>query len=156
MLENDHWYHRHKRLEAWEMAPQGLALKHEASHILEDWEKFGCPTKTGRDWTLNKIQAAIDRGPHKSALEPATIAHFAEEVANKVKKGHARTILWDDIKENHLGKLKLSPVAAIPHKSRAYRSSWTYLLHYASRTAGSYRWSTIRQKSGHQRAQLTN
>jgi len=122
MLENDHWRHCIKVAEAREMAPQGLALTHEAPHILADWEKFGCPTKTGRDWTLDEIQAAIDRGPHKSALEPATIAHFAEEVADKVKKGQARTFLWDDIKQNHPRKLKVSPVAAIPHKSRAYRS----------------------------------
>jgi hypothetical protein len=37
MLENDHWYRCQKTSEAREMAPQGLALKHEAAHILEDW-----------------------------------------------------------------------------------------------------------------------
>jgi hypothetical protein len=93
LLPGDHWEHRHKTAEAREMAPQTLALEHEAATILEDWEKFGCPTKTGRDWTLNEIQAAIDRGPHKSALEPEAIAHFAEEVADKVKKGQARVVL---------------------------------------------------------------
>ncbi len=31
-------------------------------------------------------------------------------------------VLWDDIKTNHPRQLKVSPVAAIPHKSRAYRS----------------------------------
>jgi hypothetical protein len=31
-------------------------------------------------------------------------------------------VLWDDIKSNHPRQLKVSPVAAIPHKSRAYRS----------------------------------
>ena len=31
-------------------------------------------------------------------------------------------VLWDDIKDNHPCQLKVSPVAAIPHKSRAYRS----------------------------------
>ena len=104
------------------MAPQGLALQHEAAGILADWESFGCPTQTGRDWSLDEIQAAIDRGPHKSALEPDAIAHFAEEVADKVAKGQARVVLWEDIKENHPRQLKVSPVAAIPHKSRAYRS----------------------------------
>ena len=122
LLPGDHWEHRHKTAEAREMAPQGLALEHEAATILEDWEQFGCPTKTGRDWTLDEIQAAIDRGPHKSALEPEAIDHFAEEVADKVKKGQARVVLWDDIRHNHPRQLKVSPVAAIPHKSRAYRS----------------------------------
>ncbi len=31
-------------------------------------------------------------------------------------------VLWDDIKTNHPRQLKVSSVAAIPHKSRAYRS----------------------------------
>ena len=104
------------------MAPQGLAQKYEAAQLLANWEKFGCPTQTGRNWTVEEIQAAIDRGPHKSALEPDAIAHFAEEVADKVAKGQARVVLWDDIKLNHPAQLKVSPVAAIPHKSRAYRS----------------------------------
>ena len=105
------------------MAPQGLALQHEAAHILADWKKFGCPTQTGRNWSLAEIQAAIDRRPHKSVLEPDAIAHFAEEVADKVAKGQALVVLWDDIKDNHPRQLKVSPVAAIQHKSRAYYSA---------------------------------
>ena len=42
------------------MAPQGRALQHEAATILKDWEQFGCPTATGKDWTTAQIQAAID------------------------------------------------------------------------------------------------
>ena len=76
------------------MAPQGLALKHEAADLLADWEKFGCPTQTGRDWSLADIQAAIDRGPHKSAIEPDAIANFVEkEVDDKVVKGQVRAVL---------------------------------------------------------------
>jgi hypothetical protein len=104
------------------MAPQGLALKHEATAILKDWEQFGYPTATGRDWTTKEIQAAIDHGPHKSALEPDAKKHSAAEVADKVAKGQARVVLWDEIKDNHPRQLKISPVAAIPHKSSAYRS----------------------------------
>jgi hypothetical protein len=104
------------------MAPQGLALHHKAAQLLRDWENFGCPTRTGRDWTLSKIQAAIDRGPHQSTLEPEAIAHFEVEVRDKVEKGQAHVVLWDDIKSNHPRQLKVLPVAGIPHKSRAYRS----------------------------------
>jgi hypothetical protein len=43
-------------------------------------------------------------------------------VADKVAKGQARVVLWDDIKHDHPKQLKISPVAAIPHKSRTYRS----------------------------------
>jgi hypothetical protein len=104
------------------MAPQGLALKHEAADVLWDWEQFSCPAAAGRDWTTDEIQAAIDRGPHKSALEPDAIKHFAEELADKVARGQARIVLWDNIKHNHPRQLKVSPVAEMPHKSRAYRS----------------------------------
>ena len=80
------------------------------------------PNAAGRDWTLAEIQAAIDRGPHKLALKLDTIKHFAQVVTNKVAKGQARVVLWEDIKANHPRHLKVSPVAAIPHKSRVYRS----------------------------------
>ena len=45
-----------------------------------------------------------------------------KEVDNKVVKGQVRAVLWDDMKDNHPRQLKVSSVAAIPHKSRAYRS----------------------------------
>ena len=64
----------------------------------------------------------INRGPHKSALEPEAIAHFAAEVRDKVGKGQAQVVRWDIIKWDHPQQLKVSPVAAIPHKSREYRS----------------------------------
>ncbi len=41
---------------------------------------------------------------------------------DKVAKGQAHMVLWDDIKSNHPRQLKVLSVAAIPHKSQAYRS----------------------------------
>jgi hypothetical protein len=43
------------------------------------------------------------------------------EVTTNVNRGQARVVLWDNIRWNHLWHLKVSLVAAIPHKSRAYR-----------------------------------
>jgi hypothetical protein len=71
---------------------------------------------------LEDIQAAIIQGLHKLALKPEAIAHFEEEVRDKVAKGQARVVPWNDIKANHPRQLKVSLVAAIPHKLRAYRS----------------------------------
>jgi hypothetical protein len=119
------------------MAPQGLTLKHETAHLLRDWEQFGCPTAAGRDWTIQEIQAAIDRGPHKSALGPDTIKHFAEEVADKVARGQAQVILWDDIKHNHPRHLKVSPVAAIPTSPGRIDQFLTCLLPCALRAGES-------------------
>ena len=41
----------------------------------------------GKNWTRDEMQAAINRGPHKSALVPAALKHFKIEVVEKVKKG---------------------------------------------------------------------
>jgi hypothetical protein len=76
LLPKDHWEHRHKTAEAREMAPQGLALEHEAATILEDWEKFGCPTKMGRDWTLNETKQrsiADDTNPRSNRKQSLTL-----------------------------------------------------------------------------------
>ncbi len=68
------------------------------------------------------MAAAIERGPHESALTPEAIAHFGVEVAEKVKTGQATVVDWEDIRHNPSEQLKISPIAAIPHKSKAYRS----------------------------------
>jgi hypothetical protein len=117
ILPPAHWEQQGKTSADKEMAPQGLALQHKAAQLLRDWENFGCLARMGCNWTLSKIQAAINRGPHQSALEPEAIAHFEVEVRDKVEKGQACVVLWDDIKSNHPRQLKVLPVAAIPHKS---------------------------------------
>ena len=104
------------------MCPSGLARLHPAGDMLDEWAQFGCPTMTGNPWTIAEMQAAIDRGPHKSAMTPEAIQHFAQEVHEKLKSKQARIIRWDDIKHNPPPQLKISPIAAIPHKSKAYRS----------------------------------
>ena len=68
------------------------------------------------------MQAAVDRGPHRSALSDKAIAHFKAEVNKKVKSGQAKLVSWDSIKDNPPAELKISPIAAIPHKSKQFRS----------------------------------
>ncbi len=65
---------------------------------------------------------AVAHEPHQSALSPEALAHFAEEATKKVRTKQARIVLWDEIKDNPLKQLKISPIAAIPHKSKAFRS----------------------------------
>jgi hypothetical protein len=89
---------------------------------LIDWAQFGCPTKTGKLWTRVDINEAIERGPHQLALSPEVIQHFAEEIKEKIRTNQARVIKWDTIKDNPPPELKISPIAAIPHKSKAFRS----------------------------------
>ena len=44
------------------------------------------------------------------------------ESAKKVRVGQAKLVLWDDIKDNPPPQLKISPIAAIPHNSKVFRS----------------------------------
>jgi hypothetical protein len=83
---------------------------------------MGCPTRTGRPWTKAEIWEAVDRGPHKSALSDEALQHFAQEATEKVNAGQAKIVEWDSIKDNPPTQLKISPIAAIPHKSRGFRS----------------------------------
>ena len=104
------------------MCPSGLALHHPAAHLLSTYATLGCPTETGACWTPVQMQAAIDRGPHKSALNPDAIIQLRQEVQEKVANGQAHLVNWNDIKSNPPPELKISPIAMIPHKSRQFRA----------------------------------
>jgi hypothetical protein len=104
------------------MCPAGVAVEHPAAAILMNRAQFGCPTKTGKPWTRADINEAIKQGPHQPALSPEAIQHLAEEIKEKIRTNQARVIEWDTIKDNPPPGLKISPIAAIPHKSKAFWS----------------------------------
>ena len=100
-----------------------LALHHPAADRLLQYATKGCPAETGQDWTVEMIQAAIDRGPHKSAMSPAAMAYIQSEAFDKERIGKARIVEWSrEFKRSPPAQLKVSPIAAIPHKSRAFWS----------------------------------
>jgi hypothetical protein len=84
------------------------------------------------------MQAAVDRGPHRSALTDDAIAHFRNEVDDKVKSGQAKLVAWDSIKDNPPTELKISPIAAIPHKSIQFRSILDFFTQSTTETGGYY------------------
>jgi len=104
------------------MCPTGLALKHPAASTLLEYSKYGCPTQTGKEWTKIQMWEAVERGPHVSALSAEALKHFREEAREKVATGQATIVNWDKIKDNPPPQMKVSPIAAIPHKSKAFRS----------------------------------
>ena len=105
-----------------QMCPSGLALEHPAAELLLQYSQLGCPVETGQDWTVEMMTAAIERGPHRSALVPAAMEQLQAEVEAKVKCGQCRVVEWDDIKHNPPAQLKISPIAMIPHKSKPFRA----------------------------------
>jgi hypothetical protein len=105
-----------------EMCPNGLALHHPAAATLKEYATYGCPAKTGKPWTKAEIWEAVEQGPHASALSAKALKHFKHKAAKKVAMGQATIVEWDMIKDNPPPQMKVSPIAAIPHKSKPYRS----------------------------------
>ena len=103
------------------MCPHNDVLQHPAAKLLLKWATDGCSVDCGQPWSKQAIQAAIDKAAHPSAqsLEAATACR--NEALERVKDKCARLVKWDDIKHNPPINLKISPIAAIPHKSRAFR-----------------------------------
>jgi hypothetical protein len=56
-----------------------------------------------------KIWEAVARGPHKSALSPEVLEHFAQECKENVTSGQAKIVLWDNIKDNPPPQLEILP-----------------------------------------------
>ncbi len=104
------------------MCPLGLALDHTTAAHLNKWSRLGCPTMIGKPWTKLQLTTAIRRGPYSSALTPTAMVHFANKMKQKVACGQAKLICWRDIRNNPPAELKISPISAIPHKSKPYQS----------------------------------
>jgi hypothetical protein len=104
------------------MCPKNLALEHPAAEKLLEYATGGCPANTGKPWTNKQMWAAVERGPHVSALDPVAIAQLKGEIAEKVQVGQCKVVEWDSIKDNPPEQLKISPLAMIPHKSRQFRA----------------------------------
>ena len=103
------------------MFPHNNVLKHPAAKMLLKWAIDGCPVDCGKPWSIKRIQAAIDKAAHPSAQSKAAATACRNKALERVKDGCDKLIKWDDIKHNPPIKLKVSTLAAIPHKSREFQ-----------------------------------
>ena len=104
------------------MEPQEpYGLNHAATPLLKSYAEHGCPADCGPDWPRQQIMALLLRGPHRSALHRRATIQLRAETTEKICQGYARIVRWGDIKNDIPPKLKISPVAMIPHKSKAFR-----------------------------------
>ncbi|CAB9522272.1 expressed unknown protein [Seminavis robusta] len=103
------------------MNTSGPALQHPAASLLQEYADQGCPAPVQDPFTLDALEAAIKRGAHTSAQAPEAAAALKKEVTEKVAQGYARLIPWDELKKSLPPNIRISPIAAIPHKSRAFR-----------------------------------
>jgi hypothetical protein len=75
------------------MAPSACVDFHPFAEKLHEWE-MGVPVDCRTDWAWATIEAAVDKGAHKSATTPESIELIAEDVAYQVKAGYAKVISW--------------------------------------------------------------
>ena len=107
-----------------EMCPKGLALHHPAAEKLLQYATRGCPVNSGAEWTLEMQEAAIARWPHASAMVPeAILISRTRRQEKKKQEVNARLSNGRCLKKHGVPhQLKISPLAMIPHKSRAFRA----------------------------------
>ena len=103
------------------MWPRTFSTSHPAAPLLDEYANKGCLVECGPDWTSEHIQAAMKRGNHTSANSKRATTALRTATATKVKNSYARVVKWRMIKDNIPAKLKISPGAMIPHKSRDFR-----------------------------------
>ncbi len=56
------------------VCPQIQAIEHPSTPLLHKYAATGCPLDMQDNWTRTQLEAAVQRGPHVSALEPDAIA----------------------------------------------------------------------------------
>lgn len=136
--------------------PREQALLHRAAALIDAYSKDGCPADCGADWTKEQIEAAIRRGPHPSAKFPEAKEALFAETDDKVANGYAKVLRYGDIKHNLPKKLKISPVAMIPHKSRSYRTilDLSFRLRHLGKLMESVNSATVQQAPAESMIQL--
>jgi len=75
------------------------------------------PSQLWRTVDEDHLKVAMQWGPYISAVSLEAAAFLCQEAFKKVKQSEAEIINWDDIKDAPHVNLKISPVAAVPHKS---------------------------------------
>jgi len=102
------------------MRPDPSTQHHPAFPLLQLYATKGCPVDCGSPWSCEQIQAAIKSGAHPSACTPKAAACLHAKTMEKVKQGFAKVIPWSTLRKNPPKNLKISPLAAVPHKSQQY------------------------------------
>ena len=58
--------------------------------------------------------------PQESALEDESIDHFDDESKGKVETKRACLVIYYEVKGDLPEQMKVSPIASIPHNSKAF------------------------------------
>jgi len=131
------------------MMPSGPALDHPFAPALTQLATEGCPSGLTDSFPLHALEAAIERGAHPSARTPEAAKALLEETNDKIAQGFARLIPWEELRQCLPEAIRISPIAAIPHKSRLFRMilDLSYMF-----TIDGAPWSSVNQASNPQEA----
>ena len=107
------------------MYPGPLAQAHPAGPMLQEYGTTGCPVEIVSAWTLSQLDNAVEYGAHPSAESAEAALALRTESLEKVTQGFTRLVPWATLRKQIAAGTKLhtkiSPIAAIPHKSRLFR-----------------------------------
>jgi hypothetical protein len=79
------------------------------------------PVDCGDPWAWETVEAAVEKGSHKSATSEESIKLVQEDVAYQVKAGYAEVIAWRYLQKLRPKQLKISPLAVVPQRNRRGR-----------------------------------
>jgi hypothetical protein len=102
------------------MSPAACVSFHPFAETLKEWET-GVPVDCGEPWKWETIEAAVNKGAHKSATSEESIQLIAEDVAYQVKAGYAEIVSWAELCRSRPKNLKVSPLAVVPQRDRRGR-----------------------------------
>jgi hypothetical protein len=107
------------------MFPGRIAQSHPAGPMLQKWGTSGVEVDIEAPWTIEQIDEAVRYGAHPSARSPVAAKALRKETMEKVNRGFAAICPWSELRQRiideELDHAKVSPCAAIPHKSRLFR-----------------------------------
>ena len=79
----------------------------------------------GPAWTIDQLKHTICQGAHLSTQSPQAAQALLSKTLQKVSAGYAQIIPWSKLKLNISVQLKISPITAIPYKTKAF---WIYSM----------------------------
>jgi hypothetical protein len=101
-------------------------LPHKAARVLHHLRHTGVPCKLQtKQWTTARRDAAMARGPHKSATEHA--AFLDEEMATMVERGQWMVLPYELVRD--MDKVRISPIGVVPQHDRRPRTIVDYSYH---------------------------
>ena len=102
------------------MQLQPLSDVHPFSETLKEWQQ-GIEVDCGPNWKWEDCVAAVERGPHPSAITRESIALFVDNIGYQERAGFCKVVTCDELVKTRPPQLKISPVAVMPQTDRQGR-----------------------------------